>query len=195
MAFLNGAYRILFVETLVLKQRDAMNKTLVLGVTAAMLLPLAVSAAGHRKPGLWDTTVQMNFIKGGPQIPPDQLAKMQQMGIKLPMMGGEPHTFKHCVTPEEAAKDDHPETGNGDCQMQNQKWSGDSFSADMICHGRQGDMHGNIKASFSNDSTYTATTHMEGTSPHMGGDFAMESQISAKWLGADCGSVPAGSVR
>ncbi len=165
-----------------------MNKLLLLGASAILVLPLAVSAAGHRKPGLWEQTVQMKFTKGGPQIPPDQLAKMQQLGIKLPMMGGEPHTFKHCLTEEEAAKEEHPDMGNKDCQMQNASWSGSTFSGDMVCHSeRTGDMHGHFTGTFSGDS-YSGSSHMEGSNPHLGGDFAMDGQYSGKWLGADCGA-------
>jgi len=166
-----------------------MNKLLVLGVTIAVVLPLAASAGTHRRPGLWQVTVQGKFTKGGPQIPPEQLAKMQQMGIKMPMMGGDPTTIQSCLTPERAAQDDQIDSGRGDCQMQNKNWSGNNFSADLVCHGREGDMHGHIEAVASGDTAYTATSHIEGNNPHMGGDFAMDSQVSAQWQGADCGSV------
>ena len=169
-----------------------MRKLLLSGFTAAvavsLALPPAASAASHRKPGLWDVTVQMNFTKGGPQIPPDQLAKMQQMGIKLPF-GGAPQTFKHCVTPEEAARDDHPDAGNKDCQMSNQKWDGNHYTADIACNGREGKMTGHIDATAGSDTDYVATTHMEGNNPQLGGDFAMDNHISGKWDAADCGGV------
>jgi hypothetical protein len=114
---------------------------------------------------------------------------MQQMGIKLPMMGGEPTTIQSCLTPEQAAKDDQVDSGRGDCQMQNKSWSGSTFTADMVCNGREGDMHGHIKANASSDTSYTAIGHMEGNNPHLGGDFAMDTQVSGQWQGADCGSV------
>ncbi len=165
-----------------------MNKVLIFGVTAAIVLPLAVSAAGHRKPGLWQITVQTNFTKGGPQIPPDQLAKMQQMGIKMPDMSG-PTTIQSCLTPEEAAKDDHPDSGRGDCQLQNENWSGNAFSADLVCHGHAGDMHGHEQFTGNGGSSYTGTAHMEGSNPHLGGDFAMDNKVSGQWQSADCGTV------
>jgi hypothetical protein len=159
-------------------------------IASAVLLsiPLAL-ASGHRKPGLWQLTAQSHFTKGGPQIPPDQLARMQQMGIKVPGMSGEPTTIQSCLTPEQAAKDDHPESGNGNCQLQNTSWSGNSFSADVICHGQSGDMHGHFTAVTNGDTSYTGNSHMEGTNPHLGGDFAMDSQVSAVWQSADCGAV------
>lgn len=166
-----------------------MNKLLWLGASAVLIVSLAASASVHRKPGLWETTMQMKFTKGGPQIPPDQLAKMQQMGIKLPFMGGEPTTVQNCLTPEQAAREDHPDTGRGDCKMENQNWSGNTFSGDMICHGREGDMHGHFSGTASGDTAFTGTSTMAGSSPQMGGDFAMEQHFTSKWLGADCGTV------
>ena len=165
-----------------------MNKLLVLGFTAAIVVPLTAAAEGHRKPGLWQITVQSSFTKGGPQIPPDQLAKMQQLGIKMPGMGG-PTTVQSCLTPEQAAKDSHPDSGRGDCQLQNENWSGDTFSADLVCHGREGDMHGHEKFTGNGGTSYTGTAHMEGNNPHLGGDFAMDNQVSGQWQSADCGSV------
>lgn len=172
-----------------------MNKLLLTGLCAALVLPLAASAGPHRKPGLWETTMTMKFTKGGPQIPPEQLAKMQQMGIKMPFMGGEPQTFKHCLTAEQAAKEDKPDMGGrGDCEMKNANWSGNTFSADMVCHTKEGEMHGHSTGSFTDDS-FTGSATMAGTNPHMGGEFAMDEQFTGKWLGADCGGVPPGQVR
>jgi hypothetical protein len=171
---------------------DDMNKLLLLGASAALVLPLAVSAAGHRKAGLWETTMSMKYTQGGPQmpqIPPEQLAKMQQLGIKMPSMGGAPTTVQSCVTPEQAAADFKPDTGRGDCTMENQTWSGDTFSADMVCHSREGDMHGHVTGTADGDTAFTGTSTMSGSNPHMGGDFAMEQHFSSKWLGADCGTV------
>jgi hypothetical protein len=166
-----------------------MNRLLIIGVTAAVILPLAVTAAGHRKPGLWQLAIQTKFTNGGPQIPPEQLAKMQQMGIQMPGMGGTMN-IQSCLTPEQAAKDDHPEATHGNCQLQNANWSGNTFSADLLCHGRTGgEMHGHMQFVASGDTSYAGTTNFEGNNPQLGGDFAMESQISGQWQGADCGSV------
>jgi hypothetical protein len=164
-----------------------MKKPLVLGVTLILVLPLA-AYAGHRKPGLWQITSNVTFTKGGPQIPPDQLAKMQQMGIKMPGMDG-PTTVQQCLTPERAAQDDHPDLGRSDCQFQNASWSGNSFSADMVCQGREGGLHGHMQFIGNSDTSYTGTAHMEGSNPHMGGDFAMDNQITGQWQSSDCGSV------
>jgi hypothetical protein len=165
-----------------------MHKLLIIGITAAVVLPLAAAAAEHRKPGLWQVTVQTNFTKGGPQISPQQKAQMQQMGVKIPGMGGAT-TTQNCLTPEQAAKDDHPDISHGDCQLQNQNWSGHTFTADMQCNGHGSTAHGHIQFVTNGDTSYTGTSHMEGNNPHLGGDFTMESQLSGQWQSADCGSV------
>ena len=168
-----------------------MRWRLIFAVTAAIVLPLTAAATAHRKPGLWQTTVQTKFTKGGPQIPPDQLAKMQQLGVtKLP--GGVdagPRTGQLCLTPEQAAKDDHPYIDRGHCQLQNQSWSGNTFTAEMTCHSREGDMHGQMQIATSGDTSYSGVTHMEGSDPRLGGDYVIETRISGQWQGGDCGSV------
>lgn len=156
----------------------------VAAVTAA--LPFVVSAA-HVKPGLWQATSQMNFTKGGPQIPPEALAEMQKRGIKLPDWSA-PHTYTHCVTPEEAAKWDHPQfDANGKCQKQKSSWSGNTFHGEFTCKSAEGIMHTTVDAVTSGDTAYAGKMHSEGNNPQLGGDYVMEGQFSGKWLGADCG--------
>lgn len=166
-----------------------MHKLLLLGVVAAITLPLAASAAPHRKPGLWETSIQMKITKGGPKISAEQLAKMKQLGVATPFAGGPPHVEQECLTPAEAAKDDNPDLGDENCKLQDQAWSGNNFSANMVCHGEGAEAHGTIQASFNGDKSYTGSIHTEGSNPTMGGAYAMESQVSGKWLSADCGSV------
>lgn len=165
---------------------------LALLAAAVAAVPLLADAA-HRKPGLWQTTVDTKFSKGGPQIPsipPEQLEKMKQMGIQMPSFTG-PHTYKHCVTPEQAARDDNPETGNKSCQLVNAKWSGDTFSAEVQCTTPRGGVsHGIIKGTMSGGGTaFSGDVRVEGSEPAMGGDYAMTDHLEAKWLGADCGAT------
>src|SRR5262249_52010442 len=151
----------------------------------------------HRKPGLWETTSTMKYTKGGPQIPPEQLAQMRQLGMKIPGMGGEPVVFKQCLTAEQAAKEERPETQpNSECQMQNQSWSGNTYTGDMVCHPRGGgEMHGHFTGTMNSDTSYSGSSTLTGSDPHMGGDYAMEQTSSAKWLGADCGTVAPGKFQ
>src|SRR5512146_2610877 len=112
-------------------------------IVALIALP-CVAQAAHRVPGQWEVTTRMHFVQGGIQIPPEAMAQMKAHGIKMPTFG-EPHTFKHCLTPEEAAKDEHPAFDeNKECTSRNAKWSGDHFHADITCSGTEGARHGVI---------------------------------------------------
>lgn len=153
---------------------------------ALLVLPAAANAA-HRKPGLWEVTSSMRFTKGGPQIPPEALAQMKQHGIDpAKIFGGEPRTFKQCLTPEEAAKDENPQIGGKDCTMQNAAWSGNTFHGEMMCHHGPNETHGTFTGTLDGDS-YTGNTHVEGSDPQLGGAFVMEGNFSGKWLGPTCG--------
>ena len=152
-------------------------------------LPLAAQAA--RKPGLWEVTSSMTFNKGGPQIPPEQLEKMKQMGIEMPF--NKPVTMKHCLTKEEAERDDQPPAmrKESNCQTKDFQKSGGSFSAKLVCNGKNMTGEGDIKGTYSGGETYSGTTHFVGTSSHGGQqhDVDMTTEFSGKWLGSDCGDV------
>jgi hypothetical protein len=157
-------------------------------IVAIAALP-CVAHAAHRVSGQWEVTTQMHFAQGGIQIPPEVMAQMQARGIKMPNFDG-PHTFKHCLTPEEAARDEHPDfSQDKTCTSQNAKWSGDHFHADITCNGSVGARHGTIDGDIgSGGKSYAGTFRMEGDDPHMGGHFVMEGQSSGKWLGPTCAS-------
>jgi hypothetical protein len=171
-------------------------------VVAVLAAFVAFSAAAdHRKPGQWEITVTNTFPNGAPpmpSIPPEKLAQMKAAGVNIPPMLMDPtapHTIKQCLTPEQAAKDDHPDFGRKDCQVANAKWDGSSFSGDITCKMGQGTAHGHVKATMTSSESYTATTDMTATGTRMG-DFSMTSTIQAKWLGADCPvqTVPGGQT-
>jgi hypothetical protein len=169
------------------------NSLLRCAALTALVLPLA-AFAGHRKPGLWQNTVQINFTKGGPQIPAAQLEKMKQMGIDLPF--NRPMTTKHCLTAADAEKDDHPDFGKEkECQVKNAAFSGNTFSADLVCNSPDMQGTGNVKATFTSDTAYSGTMHFAGTSAHMGGQVEMNNQFSGQWLSSDCGDVKGVQMR
>ncbi|HKT42624.1 MAG TPA: DUF3617 domain-containing protein [Rhodanobacteraceae bacterium] len=155
-------------------------------IVAIAILPCAAQAA-HRVPGQWETTTRMHFVQGGIQIPPEVQAQMKARGIKMPTFG-EPHTYKHCLTVEEAARDEHPDfSQDKSCTSQNARWSGNHFHADITCSGNSGTRHGVVDGDIgSGGKSYAGTFRMEGDDPHMGGHFVMQGQSSGKWLGPSC---------
>ncbi|MGH8115472.1 MAG: DUF3617 domain-containing protein [Rhodanobacteraceae bacterium] len=156
-------------------------------IVAIATLP-CIALAAHRAPGLWDGTTQMHFVQGGIQIPPAVQAQMKAHGMKLPAIGA-PHTFKKCLTPGEAAKDEHPDfSQDKSCKTQSAQWSGDRFHAEFTCNGNEGAQHGTVDGSIGDGGrSYAGTIRMEGDNPHLGGHFVMEGQSSGKWLGPTCG--------
>lgn len=155
-------------------------------VVAIGTLP-CVAHAAHRVPGQWEVTTQMHFVQGGFKIPPEALAQMKAHGIKVPDFTA-PHTFKECLTPEEAAKDEHPDfSRDKSCKTQTAAWSGDHFHAEFTCTSHEGTQHGTVDGSIgSGGKSYAGTIKMEGDDPHMGGHFQMQGQSSGKWLGPTC---------
>lgn len=141
-------------------------------------------------PGLWQVTTSMHFTEGGIQIPPQVRQQMQAQGIKMPDFGA-PHTFKQCLTPEEAAKDEHPDFSNDKtCRTTDWNWSGDHFHAEFTCSEQGNATHGSVDGTVSsNGKAYSGTVRMQGDNPHMGGHFAMQGQSSGKWLGPTCGNT------
>lgn len=164
-----------------------MRKLIVVAIAAAALSATAAPSS-HRVPGLWEITVSTHFTQGGIQIPPEARKQMEAHGMKMPDMGA-PQTMKHCLTPEEAARDVHPDFGKS-CKTTEWQWSGDRFHAAFNCNGHEGAMHGQADGTMSpSGKAYEATVHVEGDNPHMGGHYVMEGRSSGKWLGASCGST------
>ena len=170
----------------------------------ATLLPLAVLADSHQKPGPWETTSQMHMkndkmaaaMANKPQM--QMTPEMQQMlaarGIKMPQMGADGSmtqgmTNKICVTPEQAAKSDHPDFGKeSQCKMTKSSYSGNSFSGEMTCDSPEMKGTGTINMTMDGNTGYHGTMHFSGTSAH-GGPMEMDNEMTGKWLGADCGDV------
>lgn len=163
-----------------------MRKLLVLAIAAAITLP-GMAADSHRTPGLWQVTTSVHFSQGGIQIPPAVRQQMEAHGMKIPDMT-KPNTFKHCLTPEEAARDEQPQFSNDkSCKATQSQWTGDHFHAEFSCSGHGGPSHGEVDGTISaGGKAYTGTFRMEGDNPQMGGHYVMEGNTSGKWLGATC---------
>ncbi|MGA2552695.1 MAG: DUF3617 domain-containing protein [Burkholderiaceae bacterium] len=155
---------------------------------AFLLLAGAVTLAQGepRKAGLWEQTMTINFTQGGPQIPPEQLEKMKQMGIQLPF--GRPMVNKVCVTPEMAARNEPPRTmrEQDQCHMSGFDMSANPISAEMVC---EGDTKGKGTLKVSHDAeSYKGMMEFTGTDKR-GTPIAMQGNFAGRWLGADCGDV------
>jgi hypothetical protein len=164
-----------------------MRKLIIVAGIAVASLSATAASPTHRAPGLWQVSVSTHFTQGGIQIPPDVRQQMAAHGIKMPDMGT-PHTFTNCLTPEEAAKDVHPDFGGKSCTTTEWTRSGNRFHAAFTCNGNGQAMRGTADGTMAADGkSYQSTVRTEGDNPQLGGHFVMEGESSGKWLGATCG--------
>ncbi|HEX4159542.1 MAG TPA: DUF3617 domain-containing protein [Rhizomicrobium sp.] len=150
----------------------------------AAVLPIAALAA-HGKAGLWEITTHMNMPGAMAAIPPDQMARMQAMGIHMP--NGQTVTSQHCMTAEEVAADKPPPIRNSqDCTTANVVHDGRTINVDVVCKGAM-DGQGHFTLTYDSDEHYTGNYMFTG-SAH-GHPASMSNSIEGKWISADCGSV------
>jgi hypothetical protein len=153
-------------------------------VVGAIALP-AVALAAHGKVGLWEITTHMNMPNMMANIPPDQLARMQAMGVHMP--NAQTMTTQHCMTAEEVAMDKPPPMRNAsDCTVSNATHDAHTYAADMVCSGQmQG--HGHVSVAYDSDEHYSGSYSFSG-SAH-GHPAEMTTSFEGKWISADCGTT------
>jgi hypothetical protein len=157
--------------------------------TAVLAAAVLVAASGtalalHGKAGLWSVSVKVDMA-GMPQIPPEQLAKMNAMGIHIPI-GGDTITTTHCVTPAEAAMDKiptMPKEHEKYCAVQNLKSSADGMSADMVCTGKV-EGSGHMTFRFDSPEHYAGRVSLDAVMN--GHPMKSVTSFDAHWVSADC---------
>lgn len=156
--------------------------------TAALtlaLFPLTGVAADQLKPGQWDMTVNMQ-MKDMPKISAEEMAQMKEMGIKMPMGGGEPMHVQQCITPEQATLKQpmNPSHGKDDCTIKNYKHSGNMASGEMVCTG---DLKGTGKfeMTLNGDTSYSNKIAFKGVTRD-GHPVDQTTESSGKWVKAKC---------
>jgi hypothetical protein len=162
------------------------SRVLSLGVLAIGIVALPMAAlASHGKVGLWNVTIKVSMANM-PQIPPDQLAKMQAMGVHVP--NGSTMSVQHCMTAAEVASDKPPQMQHNDnCAMQNVSFSRGMFTADMVCTGKDMQGTGHVTATYDSDTHYTGHMAFNGTAH--GHSANISNSVEGTWMSADCGTV------
>ncbi len=148
----------------------------------AVAVAVAALAQNHRKPGLWEVTSRMNWVKS--PFPEN----MQNMASTM----SAPRTSSICVTQEMIDKygGPLPPSRNNDCQAQNVKMSANGMTADWICNGSMKGT-GTVESSWTDEDHVTSKVHFTGTM-QMGPqakDVEMTIDSTSIYKGADCGSV------
>ena len=156
---------------------------------AAACLVLPFCAHAGMKAGQWEITTQMDLGKNAPQmpqIPPEQLEKMKQMGIKVPTMGaGGAMTIKTCVSEKDAANDYPPldERTQRDCKVQDIKRDGPRTTMKVVCTGSMTGT-GDVEIVVDSPVHYTSRFHMVGTTHGHAVD--VNHKAEGRWVSASC---------
>jgi hypothetical protein len=155
-------------------------------LTSGLALCALVSAAADQlKPGQWDMTVNMQ-MKNMPKMSAEDMAKMKEMGVQMPMGGGGPMHVQQCITPEQASLKQpvNSSHGNDGCTVKNYKHSGNKASGEMVCNG---DIKatGKFDMTLNGDTSYTSNLSFKGVSKE-GQPIDQTTEISGKWVKAKC---------
>jgi hypothetical protein len=101
----------------------------------------------------------------------------------MQMNGGDIAT-RYCVTPAEANMD-RPHVGQSkNCHVENARFTGNSYSADMVCTGKM-TMRGHTQITFESPVHYYGTTTVNGSIGGRKINNAMK--IDAHFVIGDCG--------
>jgi len=170
-----------------------------LRLAAACLLPVVALAADHPNitPGLWESTTEM-AMSGLPPIPDDVKAKMPPEALarmEAVRGGGGPKTMRHCITPDSLDRMfDTNDNSEQKCQRTVVSQTATSGQIDLVCQGVRNpamSWKGTVKWQTSSPTAGSATVDMSGGPPEH--PMTIHSQVSSKWVSADCGDVKPGS--
>jgi hypothetical protein len=163
-----------------------------MGACALILLLAGPAAAEHPnlKLGLWETT---SASSGAPPIdlsnmPPESRAQIEAFRKAHPSRAGQPHVTRSCLTQDKLDKFSSPGGSDTDgCQRTVVKSSATAEDVKIECpNGAHGEGH------FEFVSPELSKGNFDMTSTH-GGDgktsFSFKSQVTSKWISADCGDV------
>ncbi|MCH8620701.1 DUF3617 domain-containing protein [Undibacterium sp. TS12] len=156
-------------------------------VSAILLNAATCAAADKMKPGLWEMTTKSDAMKAMPKIPPEQLEKMKQMGVKMPDMQNGAMVHKVCFTKEMVDQDKPPASGREQhCQNKSFNRSGNTYTAEIVCESPDMKGTGTVKGSMTPDSV-NSIYDFNGTS--RGKPINQHMETTGKWLGSDCGDT------
>ncbi|MDO9092938.1 MAG: DUF3617 domain-containing protein [Rubrivivax sp.] len=179
-------------------------KTVTCVTTLLLALAGPAAQAQQLRPGLWEHQMTMKTGSGELEaamaqmqaqlaaMPPEkrkqieEAMKAQGMGTGMPG-AGPGMSLKVCLTPEQAARNEVPQSDpDGQCKQTQMSRSGKTVKFKMECTGER-------KASGEGEFTLISDKEHQGririTSARKSRDETMEMQTRARWLAADCGDV------
>jgi hypothetical protein len=165
-------------------------------VVGLVLVVLSASSAQAQtlnvKTGLWEVTT-MGQMNGAPPVDtskmtPEQAARVEAMMKASAARGGTPRTFKECLTKEKLAKDpfQDPESKHN-CKRTDITRTSTVMAFKEECVTETG------KTTAEGHFETTSTEQVKGTVKinidRNGRSMNMNTQVTAKYLGASCGDV------
>lgn len=149
-----------------------------------VLTSAGLALAGHGKAGLWNVSTTLGMANV--QIPPEALAQMKAMGMKMP--GGQTVNSQICMTQAQVDSDTTPEMQRNDtgCTSKITSRTTAAVTADMVCNGQMKGT-GRMQVSYSGDSHYEGSYDFKGTME--GRPVETSSSFKGDWVKADCGAV------
>lgn len=168
---------------------------------AAVSLPAQAAGAPQRKPGLWEveTTVHGSGMPDASAQMQESMAKMspQQRAMVEEMMKkhgvasgspGHPHSFRYCLSPEQAAREAVPQAqpdADTQCTHQLDKTSATEANFSFSCQRKDGStVKGDGHAYDLTPESYAMSLHM--TMQRKGQPMEMQTEQKGHWIGADC---------
>lgn len=145
-----------------------------------------LAAEATLKPGQWETTVRMQMA-GMPQLTPEQIAQMKQLGMEIPFLNEQPSVMQQCITAEQASLKkplDPSASSDRQCTIQNYKKSGKTVSGDMVCSGEL-KARGRFEMTVESDTRYQGKWTLKGVTSE-GQPVDHTTDISARWVKAKC---------
>ncbi len=161
------------------------KQNLMIGLSmAALLLTPGAALARHGKAGLWNVSTTMNM--GKMQMPPEAMAKMKEMGMKMP--SAQTFASQICMTQADVDSDKLPPMSRNDAGCTNHiaSQTGTAMTSEMICNGEMKGT-GHMQISYSSVEHYLGSYSFKGTTN--GTPMDMSSSFKGDWVKADCGAV------
>lgn len=164
-----------------------MSSVFVAGLLIACVAP--VNAAGFMRAGLWEMTAQSAKPVEMPPMSAEQRTQLEKMGVDVARLQQGVFVNKVCISPEMAERETMPQLNKQEtgCQIANQQRSGNLYTVDMVCDGKNMKGKGTTKTTFAGKESFQTESHFTGTAAGQPVDQRMHA--SGKWLSADCGNV------
>lgn len=160
------------------------------------------SSAQNIKPGLWEINNKMQSSNGQLEqamammhehvanMSPEQRKQIDDLmaknGVQMPTPGANgAMVVKMCMTREMAARKEIPFQQHGNCTQRQSPMVGNTMKVSFNCTQPQASGEGQV--TFQNDAAYAM--RMRVTSAALGKPETMNMEATARWLGAECGSV------